>query len=119
MRVEACARGPTVGLSLGPRSKVALRDLDPVAIVVGAEDKGSRLAVRRAATHLARLPIQATIDSLNASVASAIALYEVGRQRRNAGAPTGKVPSADPIDEPSEELLEEMDAEDEDPNVGD
>ncbi len=88
-------RGFTV-VVLDARGESALEDLDlagPVAIVVGAEDKGSRLAVRRAATHLARLPIQATIDSLNASVASAIALYEVGRQRRAAGLTTEAKPS--------------------------
>lgn len=63
-------------------SDIANVDLrGPVAIVVGSEDKGSRGAVRRAATTLARLPMTSTIDSLNASVASAIALYEVRRQR--------------------------------------
>ncbi len=51
------------------------------ALVVGAEDRGSRPTVRREATHLARLPITDTVDSLNASVAAAIALYEANRQR--------------------------------------
>ncbi len=77
-------RGFTV-VVLDARGESALEAVDltgPAAIVVGAEDKGSRPAVRRAATCLAKLPIAATIDSLNASVASAIALYEVGRQRR-------------------------------------
>ena len=55
----------------------------PVAIIVGAEDRGAKPAVRRAVTAKARLPI-AVIDSLNASVAAALALYEVGRQRRAA-----------------------------------
>ncbi len=55
----------------------------PVAIIVGAEDRGAKPAVRRAVTAKARLPI-AVIDSLNASVAAAVALYEVGRQRRAA-----------------------------------
>lgn len=53
----------------------------PVAVVVGSEDKGSRGAVRRAASALVRLPMTGTIDSLNASVASALALYEIRRQR--------------------------------------
>lgn len=77
-------RGFTV-VVLDARGESTLEELDlsgPAAIVVGAEDKGSRGAVRRAATHLAKLPMTGTIDSLNASVASAIALYEVGRQRR-------------------------------------
>jgi 23S rRNA (guanosine2251-2'-O)-methyltransferase len=54
----------------------------PTAIVVGAEDKGARPGVRKAATHRARLPMSGRIDSLNASVAAAISLYEVARQRR-------------------------------------
>ena len=67
------------------RAETTLEALDlggPTAVVVGSEDKGSRGAVRKAATHLARLPIDPQIDSLNASVASALALYEIGRQRR-------------------------------------
>jgi 23S rRNA (guanosine2251-2'-O)-methyltransferase len=77
-------RGFTV-VVLDARGEAPLESVEltgPVAIVVGAEDKGSRPAVRRAATCLAHLPIERTIDSLNASVASALALYEVGRQRR-------------------------------------
>ncbi len=62
-------------------SSVDLRG--PVAVVVGSEDKGSRGAVRRAATALVRLPMTPTIDSLNASVAAALALYEIRRQRSN------------------------------------
>jgi 23S rRNA (guanosine2251-2'-O)-methyltransferase len=54
----------------------------PTAIVVGAEDKGARPGVRKAATHRARLPMLGRLDSLNASVAASVALYEVGRQRR-------------------------------------
>jgi 23S rRNA (guanosine2251-2'-O)-methyltransferase len=54
----------------------------PVALVVGAEDKGARPGVRKAATHRARLPMSGVIDSLNASVAAAVSLYEVARQRR-------------------------------------
>jgi 23S rRNA (guanosine2251-2'-O)-methyltransferase len=53
----------------------------PVALVVGAEDRGSRGPVRKEATALAHLPMSGTIDSLNASVAAALALYEVSRQR--------------------------------------
>lgn len=71
------------------RAEETLESIDltgPSAIVVGAEDKGSRGAVKKAATHLARLPIAPQIDSLNASVASAIGLYEIGRQRRSAAA---------------------------------
>jgi 23S rRNA (guanosine2251-2'-O)-methyltransferase len=78
-------RGFTV-VVLDAQAEATLEELDlsgPVALVVGAEQKGARAAVRRAATKLAKLPMSGAIDSLNASVASALALYEVGRQRRS------------------------------------
>jgi len=54
----------------------------PVAIVVGAEDKGAKPGVKKACSVRAHVPMSREIDSLNASVACALALYEVGRQRR-------------------------------------
>ncbi|MEZ4440266.1 MAG: 23S rRNA (guanosine(2251)-2'-O)-methyltransferase RlmB [Polyangiaceae bacterium] len=53
----------------------------PAAIVVGAEDVGVGRGVRRVCTTQAKLPMSGVIDSLNASVAAALALYEAGRQR--------------------------------------
>lgn len=53
-----------------------------VVLVVGAEGKGLRRLVKAACTDLAKLPMSGTIDSLNASVAAGIALYEVVRRRR-------------------------------------
>lgn len=53
----------------------------PVVLVVGAEGKGLRRPVKRACTALARLPMTGAIDSLNASVAAGIALYEFLRRR--------------------------------------
>ncbi|MDP9152330.1 MAG: 23S rRNA (guanosine(2251)-2'-O)-methyltransferase RlmB [Myxococcota bacterium] len=60
----------------------------PVVLVVGAEDKGLRKTVKRVCDVRARLPMPGPIGSLNASVAVAIALYEVVRQRgaRSGGA---------------------------------
>lgn len=52
----------------------------PAALVVGAEGKGVRPAVREACEFTARIPIAHTMESLNVSVAAAIALYEA-RQR--------------------------------------
>jgi 23S rRNA (guanosine2251-2'-O)-methyltransferase len=54
----------------------------PVAVVIGAEDKGARRPVLRACHHVARLPMSGPIASLNASVAGALALYEILRQRQ-------------------------------------
>ncbi|MFO0617693.1 MAG: 23S rRNA (guanosine(2251)-2'-O)-methyltransferase RlmB [Polyangiaceae bacterium] len=79
-------RGFTV-LALDAKGDAEIATVDlrgPVAVVVGSEDKGSRGAVRRAASALVRLPMTKTIDSLNASVAAALALYEIRRQRTNA-----------------------------------
>jgi len=53
----------------------------PVVLVIGAEGKGLRKPVKRACTELARLPMSGVLDSLNASVAGGIALYELLRRR--------------------------------------
>ena len=53
----------------------------PVVLVVGAEGKGLRKTVKQACDALASLPMPGRIDSLNASAALAIALYEAVRQR--------------------------------------
>jgi 23S rRNA (guanosine2251-2'-O)-methyltransferase len=66
----------------GPTELAAIDLTGPVVIVVGAEDKGVRRPVRRACRHTARLPMSGPIGSLNASVAAALALYEVVRQRQ-------------------------------------
>jgi TrmH family RNA methyltransferase len=71
-------------VALTPDASDELWDLDltgPVAIAVGSEDAGlSDTIVASART--ARLPMSGRADSLNASVAAAVALYEVVRQRR-------------------------------------
>lgn len=54
---------------------------DRSIIVVGAEGKGLRRSVKSACDSLVRLPMNGPIASLNASVAAALALYEVVRPR--------------------------------------
>jgi 23S rRNA (guanosine2251-2'-O)-methyltransferase len=49
--------------------------------VVGSEGKGLRRLVRERCDWLMALPMRGEINSLNASVAGSIALYEVLRQR--------------------------------------
>jgi 23S rRNA (guanosine2251-2'-O)-methyltransferase len=72
----------TIGLDAQGDAELADVDLTgPVAFVIGSEGKGLMKSVRRACTRLARLPMGGAIDSLNASVAAAIALYEARRQR--------------------------------------
>ncbi|MFZ5645644.1 MAG: 23S rRNA (guanosine(2251)-2'-O)-methyltransferase RlmB [Bacillota bacterium] len=53
----------------------------PLALVVGGEDKGLGRLVKEKCDLLVRLPMMGRIGSLNASVASALLLYEVLRQR--------------------------------------
>lgn len=77
-------------IGLDAHADRAIEDLDvegPVVLVVGAEGKGLRKTVKRACTDLARLSMAGPIDSLNASVAAGIALYEVVRSRGDTGAP--------------------------------
>jgi 23S rRNA (guanosine2251-2'-O)-methyltransferase len=54
---------------------------EPVCVVVGGEGAGLRRLVREACDVLVRIPMAGRIDSLNASVAGALALFEVRRRR--------------------------------------
>ena len=57
-------------------------DLDmPLALVVGSEGQGLRRLVRQRCDFLLRLPMRGRVESLNASVAGSVALYEVWRRR--------------------------------------
>jgi len=55
----------------------------PLVLVVGGEDRGLGRLVREKCDLLARLPMQSSVQSLNASVAAAVMAYEVLRQRSN------------------------------------
>jgi 23S rRNA (guanosine2251-2'-O)-methyltransferase len=54
----------------------------PMAIVVGNEGKGIRQLVREKCDFLVKIPLYGKVDSLNASVAGALLMYEVVRQRK-------------------------------------
>ena len=53
----------------------------PIVLVVGAEGKGLGHLVKENCDMLVRIPMQGGVNSLNASAAGAILLYEVVRQR--------------------------------------
>lgn len=56
---------------------------EPVAIIMGSEDRGVNPSVIKIVDEKAKLPIFGTIESLNVSVACGAFLYEVVRQRIN------------------------------------
>jgi len=53
----------------------------PVALVVGNEGRGIRRLVKERCDFLVKIPLRGKISSLNASVAGAVVMYEVLRQR--------------------------------------
>ncbi|MBQ1219770.1 MAG: 23S rRNA (guanosine(2251)-2'-O)-methyltransferase RlmB [Peptococcaceae bacterium] len=56
----------------------------PLAIVIGSEGKGLGKLVSESCDYIVSIPMQGKINSLNASVAAGVLLYEAYRQR-NAG----------------------------------
>ncbi|CAM3585795.1 23S rRNA (guanosine(2251)-2'-O)-methyltransferase RlmB [Marinicrinis lubricantis] len=57
----------------------------PIAIVIGNEHKGMNRIVREGCDFVAKLPMYGKINSLNASVAAGLFMYEVVRQRYGKG----------------------------------
>ncbi len=55
----------------------------PTALVIGGEGRGIRRLVRENCDLLVKIPMLGSIQSLNASVAAALVMYEVLRQRRD------------------------------------
>ncbi len=71
-----------VGADAGAQALYWEARLDgPLALVVGGEDKGLGRLVREKCDFLVKIPMMGKIGSLNASVAAALLLYEVRRQR--------------------------------------
>lgn len=54
----------------------------PIALVIGSEGFGMSSLVRKNCDFIARIPMYGKINSLNASVAAGIMIYEVLRQRK-------------------------------------
>jgi len=55
----------------------------PLALIVGSEDTGISASLLRDADEFLKIPLLGNIESLNASVAASILMYEVVRQRTN------------------------------------
>lgn len=70
------------GLDASARDDYRLADYTlPVAIVIGAEGKGISELVRKRCDNLVSIPMRGKTNSLNASVAAALVMYEAYRQR--------------------------------------
>lgn len=54
----------------------------PIAIIIGSEGFGMSELVRKNCDFIARIPMHGKINSLNASVAAGIMIYEVVKQRK-------------------------------------
>lgn len=71
-----------VGLDAATGARPDELDLScPLALVVGAEGAGMRPLTRRHCDHLVAIPMGGKVQSLNASVAGSLLLYEAARQR--------------------------------------
>lgn len=76
-----------VGTADGAESS-SLYDVDfkgPIALVMGAEEKGLRRLTRETCDLVVSLPMLGKVDCLNVSVATGVCLYEALRQRTSPG----------------------------------
>ncbi len=70
----------------GGEGSTEIMDTDlsgPLGLVIGSEGRGMRRLTRENCDYVVRLPMSGRVASFNASVAGAMALYEVVRQRRS------------------------------------
>jgi 23S rRNA (guanosine2251-2'-O)-methyltransferase len=86
--LEAYQKQGLVVAGLSARGTVDLAELeaaaDPLVLVVGSEDKGLGRLVEQTCDITVRIPIATATESLNAGVATSIALYEVAQRRARA-----------------------------------
>ncbi|MFN6133466.1 MAG: TrmH family RNA methyltransferase, partial [Synechococcaceae cyanobacterium] len=75
-------------IGLAAEGTVTLEEAElsgPLVLVTGSEADGLSLLTRRSCDQLVRIPLRGTTPSLNASVATALLLYEVARRSWMAG----------------------------------
>ena len=72
-----------MGMDKSANKSIFSSDLSgPIAIVIGGEEKGIRALVKKNCDYLISIPQIGPVDSLNASVAGAVVMYEAFRQRK-------------------------------------
>jgi 23S rRNA (guanosine2251-2'-O)-methyltransferase len=73
-----------VGAAAEAHTDLFHQDLtSPLAVVIGGEGRGLRPLIKRECDFLVSIPMKSKVNSLNASVAGSIILYEVIRQREH------------------------------------
>jgi 23S rRNA (guanosine2251-2'-O)-methyltransferase len=73
----------TIGMD--PSAEKLYTEIDytsPIALVIGNEGKGIRQLVREKCDFLVKIPVYGKIESLNASVAGALVMYEAVKKRK-------------------------------------
>jgi 23S rRNA (guanosine2251-2'-O)-methyltransferase len=74
-------------VALAPEGGTPLYEMDTtrrLAVLVGSEGRGLREIVKKAADFIVAIPMRGKINSLNVSVAGAVALFEIARCREAA-----------------------------------
>ncbi len=77
-------------VALAPEGSSTIYQFDAsrrLAIVVGAEGAGVRELVRKRSDYVISIPMRGRVDSLNVSVAAAVALFEIARRREETASP--------------------------------
>lgn len=84
--LERAARAGVWSVGLAADGATDIEDLTvadaPVMLVIGSEGRGLSRLVEARCDVIARIPIAPEIESLNASVAAAVACHEIARRRR-------------------------------------
>ena len=85
--LSAIADRPVWSLGLAADAEVEVADshllADPLVLVVGAEGRGLARLTHETCDQLVRLPMRGRVGSLNASVATAVALYAIDAARHD------------------------------------
>ncbi|MGH3715306.1 MAG: 23S rRNA (guanosine(2251)-2'-O)-methyltransferase RlmB [Micromonosporaceae bacterium] len=95
--LKTCQNEGFVVVGLDADGELPLYDLeaalDPLVLVVGSEGRGLSRLVGETCDIRTAIPISSDVESLNASVAAAVALAEVARRRAASGLPSGPPPA--------------------------